>query len=119
MATIYKAVEDSGLVFNLFIEGELSEIIADECEDEPEVQVAPITTEAKKAQESEESADGDFLALASTGDVDFFDKAVTDRLATLAKKYTTPESAYLALIMKAKTAAKTFFIAEFKKRVAR
>ena len=112
-------LSDSGLVFNLFIEGELPESIAEESEDEPEVQVAPVSTEAKKAQESEELADGDFLALASTGDVDFYDKTVTDRLAALAKKYPTPESAYLALIMQAKTVAKNFLIAEFKKKVAR
>jgi hypothetical protein len=106
-------------VFNLFIEGELPESITEESKDEPEVQVAPATAETKKAQESEESADGGFLALASTGDVDFYDKAVTDRLAALAKKYTAPESTYYPLIMQAKTAAKNWFTAEFEKTVAR
>ena len=112
-------VSDSELVFNLFIEGELPEGIKEESEDEPEVQVAPATTETNKAQEFEESADGNFLALASTGDVDFYDKAVTDRLAALARKYTTPECTYYPLIMQAKTAAKNWFIAEFEKKVAR
>lgn len=108
----------SGLVFNLFIEGESPESITEAGEHEPEVQVAPVTTEAKKAQESDESADGDFLALASTGDVDFYDKAVTDRLAALARKYTAPESSYYPLIMQAKTAAKNWITAEFAKKVA-
>ncbi|MEJ7804425.1 MAG: hypothetical protein WKG03_00675, partial [Telluria sp.] len=72
---------------------------------------------AKKEAEDEESADGDFLALASTGDVDFYDKAVTDRLAALARKYTDPDGAYLDLVSQSKTAAKQFFIAEFKKKV--
>ena len=112
-------VSDSGLVFNLFIEGESPESITEAGEDEPEVNVAPVTTEAKKAQESDESADGDFLALASTGNVDFYDKAVTDRLAALARKYTAAESTYYPLIMQAKTAAKNWFTAEFEKKVAR
>ncbi len=72
---------------------------------------------AKEAQEAEEAADGDFLALAAEGNVDFYDKAVTDRLAALAGKYTDPEGAYLPMIERAKTAAKNWFIAEFKKRV--
>lgn len=72
----------------------------------------------KEAQAAEEAADGDFLALAAAGDVDFYDKAVTDRLATLARKYTDPEGAYLDLVMQAKTAAKNFFVNEFKKKVA-
>lgn len=72
---------------------------------------------AKKAADDEESADGDFLALAADGKVDFYDKAVTDRLAALAKKYTDPEGSYVHLISQAKTAAKLFFIAEFKKKV--
>ena len=111
--------EDSGMVFNLFIEGESPESITEESDDEPEVQVAPVATEVKKAQEAEELADGDFLALAATGDVDFYDKTVTDRLAALARKYTAPESAYLALIMQARTAAKNVLIAELEKKLAR
>ena len=71
----------------------------------------------KEAQEAQEADDGDFLALAAEGNVDFYDKAVTDRLAALAKKYTDPEGAYLDMIQRAKTAAKNFFIAEFKKKV--
>jgi len=73
---------------------------------------------AKEAQEAQESADGDFLALAAAGDVDFYDKAVTDRLAALAQKYTDPDGAYLDMIQRAKVAAKNFFIAEFQKKVA-
>jgi hypothetical protein len=71
----------------------------------------------KEAQAAQEAADGDFLALAAAGNVEFFDKAVTDRLAALARKYTDPEGAYLDLINQAKTAAKNWFVAEFKKRV--
>jgi hypothetical protein len=71
----------------------------------------------KEAQAAQEAADGDFLALAAAGNVDFYDKAVTDRLAALAGKYTDPEGAYLDLINQAKTAAKNWFVAEFKKRV--
>ena len=37
--------------------------------------------------------------MASTGDVDFYDKTVTDRLAALANKYTDPESAYFPLVV--------------------
>lgn len=110
---------DNELVFNLFIEGELPENTSEESKDEPEVPLVPVTTQAEKAQESDESADGDFLSLAATGDVDFYDKAVTDRLAALAKKYTDPECAYYPLIMQAKTSAKEWFTAEFAKRVAR
>jgi hypothetical protein len=112
-------VSDGELVFNLFIEGELPESISEESKDELEVQVTPLTTEAEKAQESDDSADGDFLSLAATGDVDFYDKAVTDRLAALSRKYTDPECAYYPLIMQAKTAAKDWFTAEFAKRVGR
>jgi len=72
---------------------------------------------AKEAQEAQEADDGDFLALAAEGNVDFFDKAVTDRLAALAGKYTDPEGAFLPMIERAKTAAKNWFIAEFKKKV--
>ena len=71
----------------------------------------------KEAQAAQEAADGDFLALAAEGNVDFYDKAVTDRLAALARKYTDPEGAYLPMIERAKTAAKNWFVAEFKKRV--
>ena len=71
----------------------------------------------KEAREAQESDDGDFLALAAVGDVDFFDKAVTDRLAALAAKYTDPDGAYLDMVNRAKTAAKNWFVAEFKKRV--
>jgi len=73
--------------------------------------------EATTTTDDEEAADGDFLALAAEGKVDFYDKAVTDRLAALARKYTDPEGAYLDMIERAKTAAKNWFIAEFKKRV--
>jgi len=110
---------DSELVFNLFIEGELPENISEESKGEPEVPLTPLTTQAEKAQESDESADGDFLSMAATGDVDFYDKAVTDRLAALAKNYTDPQCAYYPLIMQAKTAAKDWITAEFAKRVAR
>lgn len=112
-------VSDSEIVFNLFIEGEPPESIAEESKDKPEVQVAPVSTETEKAQKSDESVDGDFLSLAATGDVDFYDKAVTDRLAALAKKYTDPECAYYPLIIQAKTATKDWFTAEFAKKVAR
>jgi hypothetical protein len=73
---------------------------------------------AKEAQEAQESADGDFLAAAAAGNVDFYDKGVTDRLAALARTYTDPSGAFLDLVMQAKTAAKNFFVAEFKKKVA-
>lgn len=111
-------VSDSELVFNLFIEGELPESIAEESKDEPEMRVAPVSTDAEKAQESDEAADGDFLSLAATGDVDFYNKAVTDRLAALARKYTDPESTQYHLIKQAVTAAKKWFTAEFAKKVA-
>lgn len=109
---------DSELVFNLFIEGEVPESIG-ESRDKRGVQVAPTTAEARKAPEPGQSSDGDFLVLASNGMVDFMDKAVTDRLAVLAKKYADLESPYSVLIMQAKTAVKNFFIAEFKKTLAR
>lgn len=114
-----EGVADTRLVFNLFIEGELPESITEEGEDELGVQVAPVTTETKKAKDCEELADEDFLALASTGNVDFYDKAVTDRLAALARKYSAPEGTYYPLIMQAKTAAKNWFTAEFEKKVGR
>jgi hypothetical protein len=87
----------------------------------PVAEVAPQpepVVEPSATGDNQEAADGDFLALAAAGDVDFYDKAVTDRLAALAKQYTDPEGAYLDLVMQAKTAAKQFFIAEFKKKVA-
>lgn len=110
-------VSDSELVFNLFIEGELPESIIKEGEDNSKMQIPPAAVEIRKAQESEESADRAFLALASTGNVDFYDKAVTDRLAALARKYTAPEDTYYPLIMQAKTAAKNWITAEFEKKV--
>jgi len=107
----------SELVFNLFIEGEPPESIGER--GGKEVQVAPTTAEARKAPELEQYSDADFLVLASNGMVDFMDKAVTDRLALLAKTYADLDSPDPALIMQAKTAAKNFFIAEFKKTLAR
>ncbi|WP_156369469.1 hypothetical protein [Duganella sp. Leaf126] len=112
-------VWDSELVFNLFIEGEPPESIAEEKKHKPEVQVAPVSTETENAQESDDSVNGDFLSLAAKGDVNFYDKAVTDRLAALAKEYTDPECPYYPLIMQAKTAAKDWFTAEFAKKVGR
>jgi DNA-binding Lrp family transcriptional regulator len=90
---------DTELVFNLFIEGEPPEPVIEESEDVP--------------------GDADFLALASAGKVDFYDKAVIDRLAALAREHAAPDSAYSMLIMQAKTAAKNFMIAEFKKKTGR
>jgi hypothetical protein len=81
-------------------------------------EAAQAEAAAKQAAEDQEAADGDFLALAAEGKVDFYDKAVTDRLAALAQKYTDPEGAYLDMIQRAKVAAKNFFIAEFQKKVA-
>lgn len=80
--------------------------------------LAEVEAAELAGRKADEAADGDFLALAAAGDVDFYDKAITDRLAALAKKYTDPEGAYLDLVMQAKTAAKQFFVAEFKKKVA-
>lgn len=113
------SVTGDGLVFNMFIEGELPESRSEEGEDRPEVRVALVTAETRKEQKIEESSDDYFLALASIGDVDFYDKAVTDRLAALAKKYTSPESTCYPLIMQAKTAAKNWITAEFEKTIAR
>jgi outer membrane biosynthesis protein TonB len=81
-------------------------------------QAAAEAEAARKAAEAQESADGDFLASVIDGNEDFYDKSVTDRLAELAKKYTGPDSAYADMIAQAKTVAKNFFIAEFKKKVA-
>lgn len=97
-------------------DAEQARMVAEQANREAEA-AAQAEAAAKKAAEDQESADGDFLALAANGEVDFYDKAITDRLAGLAKKYTDPEGAYLDLIMQAKTAAKNFFVAEFKKKV--
>ncbi len=55
-----------------------------------------------------------FLQSVVTGNVDFYDKAVTDRLESLAKTVSDPEMT--ALIKQAKKAVKAFFNAEFKKK---
>jgi hypothetical protein len=78
---------------------------------------------AQQAAEAEAAAaaltaaeDLAFVASAAAGEVDFMDKAVTDRLAEIAK--TAEAGTELAgLIGQAKTAAKNAFIAAFKAKV--
>lgn len=60
--------------------------------------------------------DAAFVQSAADGNADFYDKAVTDRLASLATQYAGDDE-FAGLIASAKTAAKNFFIAEFKKKV--
>ena len=61
-------------------------------------------------------SDREFIQSAIDGKADFYDKAVTDRLAELAKQYTDGDMA--ALLKQAKTAAKNFFMTEFQKKTA-
>jgi hypothetical protein len=67
-------------------------------------------------QDPQATADREFIQSAIDGKADFYDKAVTDRLAELAKQYTDGDMA--ALLKQAKTAAKNFFMTEFQKKVA-
>jgi hypothetical protein len=69
---------------------------------------------ARNERESLLSADRAFIQSAIDGKADFYDKAVTDRLAELAKTY--PDGDMADLMKQAKTAAKNFFMAEFKKK---
>ncbi|KVN83515.1 hypothetical protein WJ68_16525 [Burkholderia ubonensis] len=68
------------------------------------------------AQDTVRAGDAAFVQSAADGGVDFYDKAVTDRLAALATQYAGDDQ-FAGLIAAAKTAAKHFFIAEFKKKV--
>jgi hypothetical protein len=72
---------------------------------------------AAEAQAAADAAALAFVQSAAAGNEDFYDKAVTDRLAELAKA-AAPESEMAKVIAQAKTAAKNFFIAEFKRKVA-
>jgi hypothetical protein len=67
-------------------------------------------------QDPQATADREFIQSAIDGKADFYDKAVTDRLAELTKQYTDGDMA--ALLKQAKTAAKNFFMTEFQKKVA-
>ena len=71
---------------------------------------------ATAEQEPQSTADREFIQSAIDGKADFYDKAVTDRLAELAKQYTDGDMA--ALLKQAKTAAKNFFMTEFQKKTA-
>lgn len=67
-------------------------------------------------QDPQATADREFIQSAIDGKADFYDKAVTDRLADLAKQYTDGDM--VALLKQAKTAAKNFFMTEFQKKAA-
>jgi len=72
----------------------------------------PTEAAAPVANNSDEALS--FLESVVTGNVDFYDKAVTDRLESLAKTVSDP--AMTALIKQAKKVVKVFFNAEFKKK---
>ena len=85
--------ESEGLVLNLFIEGD-------------DFRVTDVDSLDDKA----------FLEATIDGSMSFYNKAVTDRLSVLDKKFPTPGD-MADLVRKSKTAAKVWIIEEFKSRV--
>ncbi|MFM0608653.1 hypothetical protein PQR05_29405 [Paraburkholderia sediminicola] len=89
-----------------------------------EADAARVAAEAAAQAEAEaqahaaaRAADSAFIQSAADGKEDFYDKTVTDQLAALAAKY-AGDDGFADLIAQAKTAAKNFFVAEFKRKVA-
>ena len=78
--------------------------------------MVPDGIEITSAPFRQSESDREFIQSAIDGKADFYDKAVTDRLAELAKQYTDGDMA--ALLKQAKTAAKNFFMTEFQKKTA-
>lgn len=72
---------------------------------------------AKAAAKKQTNLDAIFLQQAGNGELDFYDKAVTDRMAQIATTY-AGNTDFTDLIAKAKIAAMNFLIAEFNQKVA-
>jgi hypothetical protein len=76
----------------------------------------PVSAEVKAAAAPIAMSDTAFIQSVIDGRADLYNKAVTDKLADLARLY--PDGSMAALMKQAKTAAKNFFMAEFQKKTA-
>lgn len=82
------------------------------------VLLAATDYESAKTEAATFDEDVPFIQKVVGGKADLYDKAVTDKLAAMAGKYTAQGTWMYSMIKNAKTAAKNFFMAEFQKKTA-
>lgn len=95
------------------VEAQIGEKLVEKVFPGLELEVALVPESSAQAA-PQSDGDREFIQSAIDGKADFYDKAVTDRLAELAKQY--PDGEMADLMKQAKTAAKNFFMAEFQKK---